>query len=223
MNHQYPLNLDTNNSAFIMLSAYEWSSKGKSSQSTVINKSVVDTITLPLPNNGITNSISNNWAEEDILKSENLLEGLKASIARKAREALKGLGGRYTLHSRGETINDFASLMYDGVNMRDFNFSWSLIPNSEEEANEIEDIIIAMKKNCLPEHRGWKILYPNFWKIRLVLPGDLDPITFNDCVLTTLTNTYFEDNKTVFNTGHPTKITLLASFKELDKLDRNNF
>lgn len=221
--YKYPQKLNSEITPFIMLSAFKWSTKGKKSQSVTSNKSIEDMMVLPLPQNGIINNIANNWTEDNIMRSSDMIEGWKAQGMAKARDFLSGIGGRYHLHKKGQAINDFSSLLYSGVAMRDFNFTWSLVPESKEESIIIRDMIKAFKRNCLPEYSGWRVFYPHFWKIRVVFPGNYEPIIFNDCVLTALTDSYFEEEKYVFNTGHPTKITLMTTFKELDRLNRSQY
>lgn len=223
MRYQFPKKLNTNIQPFIKFSSFKWSVRGKKSQEINATRTSQDTIVLPISNNGLTNTITSKWSEEDILRSSNFLEGLKNVVAQKARELTTRVGGRYNFYKRGIALNDFASLLYNGVDLREFAFTYSLIPESKTESDLLRSIIKAFKRNSLGEYQGWKILYPNFWKISLVSPQSKDIVKFKDCVMVTFQENLFTESQFTFTDGSPIRINFDMSFRELEKIDRRDY
>jgi len=219
---EFPKAFDEDSQPYILFSAFEWSTKGKKDITSETVKENTESIRLPLSINGIGNVISSRWNETDIGRTENLLEGAKSILAQK----LKDLGGSFVSRAAfeaGVAQNDFASLVYDGVNLRQFTFTYELIPKSSEESLVLAEIVKAFKRNSLPVYSGWQVLYPNFWNIMIVFPQDKSVIKIKDCVLTNLSDNYFTDTKISFNDGAPPKIDLDLTFKELDHISKNDY
>ena len=59
--------------------------------------------------------------------------------------------GKALSASRGTAINPQATLSFEGVNLRSFQFDWTLYPESKGEAEAIKKIIRSIKRNILPE------------------------------------------------------------------------
>jgi hypothetical protein len=64
-----------------------------------------------------------------------------------------GLGDAISSGS-GEAVNPHQSLVFDGVDLKNFAFSWTLAPQSEAESNEIHRIIRTMKSKILPKYKA---------------------------------------------------------------------
>ena len=82
----------------------------------------------------------------DILKQlgmEKVLKGLDA--------ALPGAGGWEAVKS-GKIVTPHMELMFEGVGRREFTFSFIMIPKSEREAQEIEDIVKVLKFAMHPDY-----------------------------------------------------------------------
>jgi len=218
---EFPKNLNEDIQPYILFSAFDWSTKGKKSQSLETAKTNTESIRLPLSANGISSLISNRWNETENV-TESLVEGAKAALAQK----VKSLGGTFATRAAflaGVAQNDAASLIYDGVNFRQFSFSYELIPSSPEESASLANIIKAFKRNSLPVYEGWKVSYPNFWNVLIVFPQDKSVIKIKDCVLTSINDNYFTDTKIPFHDGAPPKIDLELTFKELDHISKNDY
>jgi hypothetical protein len=54
----------------------------------------------------------------------------------------------------GTALNPHKALIFDGVELKTFNFSWNLSPRSQEEADTIASIINTIRVNMLPEFEG---------------------------------------------------------------------
>jgi hypothetical protein len=196
---------------------------GKKNQDIRSVKSFVDSVILPIPVNGIIDSLNNNWNEGVGLNATNFKEVLQRSVLAKTSEAFGDLG-KYIGAKKGVVFNDYSSLAYAGTDFRQFSFDFTMIPKNEDEANAINDIIKSFKRNSLPEYNEWKISYPNYWNIMVKFPDDSDLVKIQNCVINSLSFNYFTDGvPTVFNTGSPQKVELSIGITELNKLDRRDF
>ena len=221
--YTFPKKLDSAIEPYIMFQSHEWETKDKKTQDVSTYQTHVDTIALPMSSNGIISSISNRWEESDINRSESLTEGFKAFLASKAKDIGGTLLNRYE-YEQGSTINDFMSLVYDGVNLRQFNFTYELIPESAEESEIIRNVVKSFKRNSLATYtQEWQIFYPNFWTIRIVFPQEKNIIVIKDCVCTSITDSYLTDTKIPFHDGSAPKVDLELSFKELDKVSGSDY
>ena len=52
----------------------------------------------------------------------------------------------------GMAISSKFELQFDGVERRDFSYSFTFIPKSEQEAQVVEEIVYAFKKNMMPSY-----------------------------------------------------------------------
>jgi len=221
--YTFPKKLDSAIEPYIMFQSFEWTTIGKKTQEVEVNRNPIDTIALPMSSNGIISSISNKWEESDIKKTENLTESLKAYGASKAKD-LGGIAINRYFYDEGIAINDFMGLVYDGVNLRQFSFTYELIPESAEESEIIKEIIKSFKRNSIGTYtKEWQVFYPKFWTIRVIFPQDKSNIQIKDCVCTSITDAYFTDSKMPFNDGSPPKVDFDITFKELDKLSGEDY
>lgn len=51
----------------------------------------------------------------------------------------------------GQTLNPRETLAFEGVNLRQHNFTWELFPNNQSDSESIRNIITTIKRNSLPE------------------------------------------------------------------------
>ena len=67
-----------------------------------------------------------------------------------------GLGGvrEGAFAKQGAIISDRMELAFKGINKRQFQYTFKMIPRSQEEAEEIRKIIFTFKQNMLPEFVG---------------------------------------------------------------------
>tara|TARA_B100002003_G_scaffold246342_1_gene275790 strand:- start:672 stop:1844 length:1173 start_codon:yes stop_codon:yes gene_type:complete len=54
----------------------------------------------------------------------------------------------------GKAISDKMELQFNGIERRDFSYTFNFIPKSEEEAKMVEEIVYAFKKHMLPSYTG---------------------------------------------------------------------
>lgn len=128
--------------------------------------------------------------------------------------------------------NPMLEVMYKGVSLRKFNFSFSLWPRSEQEAIEVQKIIELLRYHQAPEIKpntgGFFLIPPSEFDISFMYNGKTNPNmdAISTCVLTNVAVDYtpkgfhaFEsigsiDNPQLGKTGMPVGINLSLSFME---------
>ena len=176
-------------------------------------QSVTDIIALPVPNEF---SDSTNINYSDVQDTDLLTSGVK-SVLNKApgsdvllREAKK---------QSATTTASQQQLLFDSVGIKTHNFSWKLIPESQEEANNIVSIIKQFELAKLPSI-DTLLAYPDVFKIAF---GGVVPklVTYLPCVITYLKADYANGYFQLYETGDFPEIILNITFSELSSRTRN--
>ena len=147
--------------------------------------------------------------------------------------ALPGLGGLREARGlmTGEIISDRLELAFKGINKRQFQYTFKMIPKSAAEAAEIKDIITQFKKNMLPEFAGGdktgrRFVVPNTFTIQYMYNGQQNNFLhkIGECVLENMTVSYGGDRYRTYTPqgdGAPVaETTITLAFKEMDLVTR---
>ena len=133
-----------------------------------------------------------------------LVDGLKSNAGgevakllgtRMAQAASTEIGAAVATSTRVATNPNTRSL-FKNVNLRTFNFSFTLVPNSPKEAKTIENIIAFFRTELYPEEIGFQGIpmgyrFPNMIEIRLM--------NRNENVITRILPAYLMDVQVVYN------------------------
>ena len=131
----------------------------------------------------------------------------------------------------GRIITNRMELAFKGINKRQFQYTFKMIPRSKAEADEIRKIVTAFKFNMLPEFTGGnragrQLTIPNTFDIQYMYTGNQNQYLHNisTCVLETMSVTYGGDRYKTFeanSTGAPVVETnLTLNFKEMEIITR---
>ena len=141
--------------------------------------------------------------------------------------------------SRGTAVNPQATLSFEGVNLRQFSFDWTLYPESAEEAQAIKKIIRSMKRVILPTVQGLAaddqsadgsggtlsgnslarafLTYPATVNINLLGIDESHFLRFKPCMVDSINIDYGASGEIVIAEGGvPQGIKLSMVFKELE-------
>ena len=155
-----------------------------------------------------------------------------AGILKKALvgEALNVFGANIDAQSlvsraTGQVLNPNLELLFKGVILRQFNYSFTLTPRSQQEGQEVLRIINTFKRRMAAKSTasngagaGLFIKAPDVFQLKF-MKGDLEhPFLYKikQCALTNMNVTY--DGAGAYATygdGTPVKMTLQLSFREL--------
>jgi hypothetical protein len=150
------------------------------------------------------------------------------------QQAAAAAGGEFSNFSilaqqeLGVTANPGMSTSFQGIGFRNFSFTWTFAPKSENESKIIKKIISTLKARSLPTWSGSGSTSLNFNYPAIVVPkfclGELDPngegiTTFKRCVITSVMVRYSPQGEApsfYAKTSAPVFISLTISLQEIE-------
>ena len=133
--------------------------------------------------------------------------------------------------TKGEILNQNVELLFNGVTIRSFKFSFKLTPRGPKEAQQVGLIINAFKRNMAAKIPGGKdsvgsanfLGTPNVFELTYKQGNQAHPFlhTFKQCVLTDMSVNYTGEGTyaTYAGTlGAPVSMVLELGFKELEPI-----
>tara|TARA_R100000655_G_scaffold60970_1_gene99334 strand:+ start:840 stop:2102 length:1263 start_codon:yes stop_codon:yes gene_type:complete len=116
----------------------------------------------------------------------------------KAFFAQQAIGANLIGRSTGLTINNNLEVLFNGPNLRSFNYNYRFTPREPKEADKIKQIIRFFKKQMAPKRSTSRIFLksPNVWKLKYTYKnGDSHPFLNNIkiCALNQFTVDYTPD------------------------------
>lgn len=153
---------------------------------------------------------------------------LRALIFRRAIGAL-GQEVRGTIDTiRGSVPNPHVGLVFNGVNLRQYNFSWRFSPNNSEESYNIHEILKTLKAQSLPMRSpsGFYLEYPSLVRFKFGgVPFENYGVVFKNCLIDGVNIDYAPNGTHSFfrGTSLPTDYTLTISLKETAIHVRNDY
>jgi hypothetical protein len=123
--------------------------------------------------------------------------------------------------SRGRVMNPNQFSLFESPQLRSFSFNFKMIPQSEQEANAIPEIIKKFRMASYPDldANGIEFLFPKIFKIKIVNNDNIIKMPYVACesvgvVYNPSSMSYFRYENT------PSEIDLTLSFKELRQLTK---
>lgn len=170
---------------------------------------------LPLPNE-LNENQSHQWDT-----TEGLIGSTLGGLADKgfAGTSINKLMGEVASKNaqRKQLVNPGYFQDYKGTKPREFNFTWDLVPNNKQEADEIYAIIYKLKKYTLPTTfvSGLGLRSPYLFDITIGNSKINMLINMNNVVCTNMAVSYSADNSLqMMADGTPKHMTLSMGFAE---------
>jgi len=143
-----------------------------------------------------------------------------------AAEAVSIFGGNVSINSllareSGQIINPNLELLFSGVTLRTFRFSFKMTPRSTTERDQIKNIIRALKKNMAPTQTTDFLTTPNLFQIKYMKGPNLHPFlyTFKTCFLKDMSVNYTGENVyATYHDGTPVSMTMDLTFQEREPI-----
>ena len=126
--------------------------------------------------------------------------------------------------SSGQIINKNVELLFSGVQLRTFNFSFDMSPRDEKEAEVIKQIIFELKKRMAPKADRDKMGFlnsPDVFRIAYKKGRAEHPFlnSFKTCALTQMNVNYTGSGTySTYHNGVPVHLNMSLSFKELNPI-----
>jgi len=175
----------------------------------------------------------NFWKEMSNYLKDNEKTGIKdatnAKLAQMARAAAPGVSAAVAIH-RGIVFTPKMELMFEGLNRRQFAFSFVMMPSSKDEADMINEIIYQFKVNSAPDYAdslGMQMTIPHRWAIEYYNTGTTGAPSTNgyltkmdECFLENIQVTYGGDKYVAHEPNAagapPTRVAMSLTFRELE-------
>ena len=156
----------------------------------------------------------------------NIKDALIAAISGQAIGALGGnvSGNQIISRATGQVLNPNLELLFNGVNLRVFPFTFEFFPRNRREAIEVRDIIKALKYSMLPSKNGSEGVFisaPYIFQLEYMKGNKKHPFLnhFLPMALTNMSLSYTGSNTySTFYDGSPTHIKMDLVFKELNPI-----
>ena len=225
---QIPEPLDQN--AFIKLTSYKYETGNnlygsnssiftdpeRSTDKARLLAEITNQIFLPIPTEGLNISDS---VDYETINGGSLLArqfNIFFDTLRKSVEAVAAFED-YFKATAGGMINNFKANLFNGMTLREFNFSWDFVPYSKEDALILKNIVNSIRKAALPsyDNNSLGIRFPDFWIVEPYINQNL-LYELNFLVLADIGLSYDNSNGTTFfYDGNPVKTKLNLKFKEV--------
>ena len=146
-----------------------------------------------------------------------------------AAGAANALGANVTVggllsRASGQVINQNLEMVFSGVTIRSFNFSWDLTPRDKDEANHVLKIIKTLKTASaakLSKDAMGFLNSPDIFRIKYMKGGQEHPFLnrFKTCVLQNMSMSYTGSGTyATYRDGTPVHMKMDLSFKELNPI-----
>ena len=187
-------------------------SMGIGTKTTDIQKNLTSAVTL----------LGNSFLKDGSDFKDIVLAGLAAEAANIP------LGGSLTrdavfARQQGEIINQNVELLFNGVTLRSFKFSFKFTPRGPKEAQQVGLIINTFKRNMAAKvgQDATFLGTPNVFELTYKRGKDAHPFlhSFKQCVLTDMSVNYTgEGTYAVYDDSTPVSMVLELGFKELEPI-----
>lgn len=129
--------------------------------------------------------------------------------------------------SKGQIYNPNVELLYSGTRLRDFGFSYTFVPKSEQEAESVNRIIMEFKKFSAPEEtQSGMFEVPHIWNVTYMTGGkkNKNMNAFKKAALVNVSVAHNPglDMHMTFPNGMPVVTSMTLSFQEVDIITRND-
>jgi len=216
--------INKSNQPFIHIMLYDWQVGNKLDQDTSSIATKVAEYFIAIPETTIQEQYNHSWES-----NSDMTQFISGGIMKK----LKGLGqrlGNFVLGDStngveslaGYMLNDFVKQNYHGIDFRQFEFLFNMIPKSLAEANTIKSIMTSLKLHTTPTYgNGMFVEYPAIVQFVVYSGGESNTPLFRSqfCGVQSLGFNYSPSGfMRTFQDGTPVQIHMNLSLKELKKV-----
>lgn len=135
----------------------------------------------------------------------------------------------------GTAINPHATLNFDGVNLKEYTFNWSLAPKNSADSTRLVNIVNKFKQHILPEYQSILgadsssfsralLKYPDLVEISLLGLDENYYFSFTKPgMISDFITNYSPQGQAILKGGRPAFIDMSITFKEASIRTKQNF
>jgi hypothetical protein len=161
----------------------------------------------------------------DLALSEDVRKAIGRSLAAQAVGIFAGNVTPDQLLARqtGEIFNPNMELLFNGVTLRTFKFSFKMTPRNADESKQIKLIIKSLKQNMAPQagSNAFYLKTPNIFELRYRKGNSNHPFLhrFKQCALTDISVNYTGENiYATYGDATPVSMIMDLTFRELQPI-----
>lgn len=156
---------------------------------------------------------------------------IQKALARSlAAQAVNVFGGNVTpdqilARQRGEIFNPNMELLFNGVTLRTFKFSFKMTPRNKNESDQVKLILRSLKQNMSPRSgsgdKGYFLKTPNIFELKYRKGNEDHPFLhrFKQCALTDIAVNYTGENiYATYGDATPVSMIMDLTFRELEPI-----
>jgi hypothetical protein len=135
--------------------------------------------------------------------------------------------GKFSQSQFGVVRNPHLTTIFDGVKLKNYNFTWKMSAKSEREANRMQSMITLIKGLMHPKiiAGGFALEYPYLATLDFITGASkVNMPNVRDSFITRLdVNSAGSGAPAFFRDGNPVSVEFTLGFQEIDILTRDNF
>lgn len=145
-----------------------------------------------------------------------------AFLGRRSIDRLLPGASRAIDQGLGNTMNPKASLYFEGVNLKQHEFNWTLAPTERSESDRIRDITNTIKRHVLPSYGNAvglnKVLlnYPSTVDVFFLGIDDQYFLYYKTCMVSQFSVNYTPNGLAFVGGGKPAMVNINMSLMEMD-------
>lgn len=172
-------------------------------------------------------SYESNYSDLSILEavgSTRITDKLGQAITSTVEDPLAKLA----LNRAGYVFNPQQQLLFNGIDFRTYQMTFTFTPYSQDESNAVQNIIKTFRKYAAPtvvtEAGGFFFIPPGMVDIKFLMNGAENKKLhkLKRCVLESVSVNYAPNGWTAMEDGAPSQSTMTLSFKEMQLVDRKD-
>lgn len=166
----------------------------------------------------------------DLAGSEEVKQAVLRSLA---AQAVNIFGGNVTpdqilARQRGEIFNPNMELLFNGVTLRAFKFSFKMTPRNAKESDQVKYIIRSLKRNMAAQSgaNNYYLKTPNIFELRYKRGNEDHPFLhkFKQCALTDISVNYTGENVyATYGDATPVSMVMDLTFRELEPIYASDY
>jgi hypothetical protein len=191
-----------------------------------LNKDLKAIVSLYMPDTVSFQYVSD-FGEVSIADAASSLPGILGKVPGFLQSVLSdNAAGKLALNKLGYAFNPQSQVLFQGIDFRTFEMSFTFSPKSAREAQQVQKIIKLFRTYAAPTivtgAAGFFYTPPGVFNLSFRKDGKINPNInkLTDCVLLSVNVNYAPNGWSSYKDGQPVQTTMDLSFKETVLVDR---
>ena len=190
-----------------------------------MKKDLRATVSLYMPET-LSFNYAASYGEESIVGAAASLPGFLGKPASIAQSIMDNQAVKLALNKLGYAFNPQEQVLFQGIEFRTFEMSFTFSPRSAHESSKVQQIVKLFRSYAAPTIvtglAGFFYTPPGVFNLSFKKDGAENPNInkLTDCVLTSVAVNYAPNGWSSHKDGQPTQMTMDLSFKETVLVDR---